>query len=205
MKKRFFIFLGTLMVGIGVYGLSVQAQTVITRPTSSSGVKLPKAITTTIADRVSQRETQYKADLAKYPAAKIKPKCQAAQAVLKAQNQAEKKTLLIRQNKYSKLANQLGDKVADLKALGIDTSHLTNAQQAMIDSINKFMSDAANYQSAVDDALAADCAADPTAFVSDLLEARTLRLQMAQDSVNIKSTTPDIKTALQTIKTRLSD
>jgi hypothetical protein len=205
MQKKYFIVPVAAALFM-VFANTVNAQTVATKPTGGSGIILPVDLSKTSSpeQRTTERQAKHKAELSKYTTQKVAAKCTDLTSKLKVQSDKDKTALSKRQEVYVKLGNNLADKVSRLNGFQIDTARLTNAQQAYTTEVNKYLMDSQNYKAALEDALGLNCAQNSTAFMANLLEARVLRTQLADDSRVIKTSIPDIESALNQVKTRVS-
>jgi hypothetical protein len=169
------------------------------------GLTLPAdpAQATTLPQRLSQRKTALKVQLSAPQIQKITKGCSLAQTGLQDIKTKDATAAEKRFQAYSALASQLAITIDHLERQGIDTTKLKIQQTTFKGAINKYLSDAANYKSAMDDVVVMDCKNDTAGFEATLLSARQLRTQLAADASAIKAEVPAITKAIEETKQSL--
>jgi len=151
---------------------------------------------TTMSQRVAQRESTFKVHLSATQQQGIKSKCTVAQTGM--QNLLTKDIAATnnRRQVYSDLAAQLATIIDHLKRQSIDTNQVVNAQKQFNDAINAYLTDSVTYKTAMDDSIVIDCVNNPVGFEASLLASRQLRGQLAVDVAKIKTTRPALTKVL---------
>ena len=186
--------LSILLVGSSV--LAVEGSPLVT-PTDPEQ-------STTMTQRIAQRQSALKLKLTATQQQSLKAKCTAAQIKLQALKTRDAEAASKRQQVYSDLASKLVEIIAQLKLQGIDTTQITAAQESFNAAVNDYLSDAVAYKTALDDAAAIECSADPTGFEASLLSARQLRTQLTADVAKIKAARPQLIKTLNFAKQSLN-
>jgi hypothetical protein len=160
---------------------------------------------TTLAQRIAQRKTTYKAQLNLSAADQksLSNKCEAAQTALTNLNNHDKAPFDNRFQVYSDLVSRLSQISDNLATQGVSAPGLVAVQGKFVDVINKYLTDSVNYQNAITDAIAIDCTSDPVGFKASLLDARNLRAQLLSGVGSIKSQQNSVKSAINDAKKSL--
>jgi hypothetical protein len=200
LTKKLMIIAGlALALPVLAIGYKASATIVLNVPTTS-------AQNGTLAQRLAQHKTAYKAQLNLSLADQktLAGKCEAAQTALTNLNNHDKPILDNRFQIYNSVVGSLSQLSDNLSAQGISSPGLATAQAKFVDTINKYLTDTASYQTAVQDTIALDCASDPIGFKASLLEVRKLRAQLLSDAGAIKVLQPSVKTAVNDVKKSLN-
>jgi hypothetical protein len=154
----------------------------------------------TIDQRVAQRKTITKLQLNPTSAKDVSLKCPVAQTAIGAAKTKDSTGREVRLQAYINVANRLNQIIENLSIQGFDASDITAVQQKFNDTINRYLNDAQNYKTAMDDLVIIDCAKDPTGFAATLQQARTLRNQLSGDVTGIKNNFKDVEKSLNDVK-----
>ncbi len=106
----------------------------------------------------------------------------------------------VRLQTYTTVANRLNQIIEDLGNQGFDASDVTAVQQKFNSTVNRYLDDAQNYKTAMDDLVTLDCAKDPVGFTASLQQARSLRAQLGGDVDAIKTGLKDVTKSLDDVK-----
>lgn len=196
LNLRLAIFLASAAAGVFALGLAANA---VAQPQPPP----PLTAGSDRSQRITQRKAAYKAQLNSVPRARLLSNCQGAQARLsnlKAKNQFN---LQMRQQTYSKLTDDLAKIIKSLKKQDVAVSKLSESQSKFDSAIKNYQADYQLYKTALDDAAAMDCRADPDGFLASLHESRALRSRLAADAAAIKAALPEISNGLSAAKLEL--
>lgn len=154
--------------------------------------------------RISQRKTEFKAQIDEQSLKNLPSRCEKVQNAVKTLKTNDDKTLSSRHDFYTGSANKLNYIIENLKKRNVDHTAVEAASRPFADSVNKYLSDAAEYKAAIEDLALMNCTKDTAGFRSTILSARELRARLASDEKNVKNTFVQIKTAVERAKETLS-
>lgn len=199
MKNFLAKYVATLILGAVISLASVFG---VVRADSSatvlSDLTIPVSLedTTTIAQRLTQRETVYKIQLSAAEKSTLIAKCSLAQSALTDVRTKDRKVATSRFQTYSDLSKKLAFLVDNLNAQGVDASQLLNSQNKFVGAINIYLKDAETYKTSMDDAINVNCKSDPAGFKASLTETRQLRAVLGPDVSSIKNNLADLRKTL---------
>ena len=201
-KPRRFLLLAMLVLPL----LALAAASVNAQPEPASPLDTPEDPTknTTLAQRLVRRETVFRDRLGDVPRQRITDRCKAAQEKITAFKERSFSVSDKREAVYKRLATRLDNIVNYLDGQGVDTTELVTAQDKFNQAINYYLADLQAYKAAVADLISVTCVSDPTGFHASLLEARELRVKLADGAADVKSTVPQLKSALQNARDALA-
>jgi hypothetical protein len=156
--------------------------------------------TTTIEQRIAQRKTITKITINAATAQTIAAKCALAQTAIGVVKTKDSTAREVRTQAYTNMAVRLNQIVENLGNQGFDASDVSSAQQKFNTNINRYLSDAQNYKTTMEDLVNMDCGKDPAGFSASLTMARSLRSQLAGDVTAIKDSFKDVSKVLNDVK-----
>lgn len=158
----------------------------------------------TLQDRIQERKEKLKLTLDTAKSKRLKLRCKASQGKLKSATKRINGIRISRSEVYNNLTARLNIAKDKLTEAQSDTTKLTEAMSELADEVVTYKTVMTSYQSAVDDASALDCEADPEAFWVSLSEARNLLSDIDKSHSQIKNILTDkIKPELVELKKQL--
>jgi chromosome segregation ATPase len=159
----------------------------------------------TLQQRLEERKNRRQVSLNQFEQSVLAQRCKPAQPLLKNLGDKVRSNVPQRHKAYEALNTHLTALAEKLEAKNVDTGTLKQQQAALNEKITVYKTDIANYQQALDDLVAMDCAADPVAFKASLEEARALRENLSKTITEIRTYVMEtIKPTLVAIRTSLA-
>lgn len=174
--------------------------------TTSSPIVTPPdpQASTTIEQRIANRKSALKPVINPARAGQIASKCSLAQSAVGQLRTKDTKVRVSRNQAYTTLATRLNNIVINLGNQGVNASELHAKQKVFNDSINKYLSTAMEYKTAVDDLVNMDCKSDTAGFEATLSQVRSLRTQLGKDGEAIKAQLTPLIESLNNMKKSLN-
>ncbi|MBA3757340.1 hypothetical protein H0X09_00515 [Candidatus Saccharibacteria bacterium] len=191
-----YLIVAVLAVPILGFGMKVGAQSTV----SDELLESPQ---TTMAERLTQRQTSFNPQISFAARSKIVDNCVAAQATLNNWKVKDELSIEKRSKIYSSLEANLKDITEKLNKQALNSDELKEVGQKFTKSIKDYRSKAQIYKLALEDLLTISCKSDTTGFQATLLDARQLRAQLASKATEIKVLLPELAEALSAIKLKL--
>jgi hypothetical protein len=171
----------------------------VTQTTTNAQTK-----TSTLLDRLETRKTALATKLSTAQTARLKARCQAAQAKLNTVNERAQTIVSSRVTAYRNLYTGLSELATKLDG-EVNTTDLQAALKTLNDKTDGFETDGNTYKQSLADLLAMDCASDPTAFRASLDSAKAEQTKLADDAAAIRTHVQEtIKPVLQAIRASLA-
>jgi hypothetical protein len=166
----------------------------------------PKKVSdsTTQDQRLLERKDEFKSQIDAQAQKKLADKCEQVSKTLKSFKDKDTQALNTRHDKYVSYSDKLEFITNNLQSRGISTNNIESARQVFIDATNKYLADAAEYKSAIDDLTQIDRSKDPSGYRATILSSRKLRNQLAVDIKAVKATFTQIQSAVDQAKKSLS-
>lgn len=160
---------------------------------------------TTLEQRVNKRKNALQIQLSEAERLHIQAHCQTTQAHLGRLHRRIVGVTVIQEQRYDGLLSKLAELVPGLQAAGIDTAAFEQQINELQTKMSAFYTALDEFEVAVHDLAAMDCAADPDGYKASLEEARTLRAKVLEASHAVRTHLQSvIKPALQTIRQQLA-
>lgn len=159
---------------------------------------------TTRDQRVAERKAAFTVQIDQQSVRTLAARCEKTQKVLVALKDKDAKVLTARHDTYTNSVDKLNFIIKNLKSRNINSTAMEISRQQFIVATNKYIADAGNYKTALDDLAQLDCSKDLTGFKATILSARQLRSQLAVDVKNVKATYTQVKSAVDLAKQALS-
>lgn len=140
-----------------------------------------------LKERIALYKQKHAVNLEKAEEVKLKGVCKAAQKKVARLAARADKSGNLRSNAYKKITSSLGTLVPRIEAAGIDTTTLDKQQANLLDLVETYNTDLANYTTDLQDLSQLDCTADPAAFKSALEAARADRKKVIDDATAIRT------------------
>jgi small-conductance mechanosensitive channel len=170
--------------------VAVYANSTVIAQTSTASNSTVKA--DTITSRVTERKNTLKLQLNSAQTQKITKNCVDAQKTIKVVAAQDKSNATKRQHVYTNTSTRLNKVIDGLNKRSVDTAELASIRDQFNTAANQYLVDASTYKTTMEDLSVMDCSAEPTGFQATLTSGRQLRIKLANEVGQIKST----KTAL---------